>query len=162
MSFLGLGSGKMDLQIDGTNFVSGDKINCTAILTLNQDVKAKGVVAELWAETMRTSYSSRGATRQKTVVYRMKSDLDGERTYSKSESPKTYKFTFVAPDSSSGAQVGTGMANQILGALENMSSAQGPIMWFIRAKVDLQLAFDISKTQQISINSASPPQGAMQ
>lgn len=160
MAFLGIGAGKIDLQLNGTNFASGDKVEGTATLTLNQDIKAKGVIAEIWGEREETSRGMNGQLqRRKVIVYKMESNLDAERMYAKSESPKAYKFSFAAPDVGGGGQGGGGMVSKILGAFGSLGGT-GPIIWFVGVKVDLQLAFDISKRQQISINSRAPA-GAM-
>ncbi len=153
MGFLGIGDGKFDLKLNGTEFSPGSKIEGTATLTLNQDVKGKGVVAEIWGERVETSRAMNGQIQRRTVVvYKFAANLDGERTYLKTESPKAYKISLDAPLGIVGTAQPQGTAGKIFAALGEMGGGQGPIMWFVGVKMLMPLLeFGISKKQQINI-----------
>lgn len=156
MAFLGIGAGKMELQLSKNEFASGEKIEGTATLTINQDTKAKGVVAEIWGERIEATRMMNGQIqRKKIIVYKFASNLDKERTYMKSESPKTYKFVLDAPQVGAGSSGPEGTAGKILSAFGQMAGGAGPIMWFVEAKLIMPaLEFSVKKTQQISIGGS--------
>lgn len=166
MGLFGIGDGKMEMQLSKNEFVSGEKIEGTATLTLNKDIKAKGVVAEIWGERTETTRNMNGQIqRRQVVVYKFASNLDVERAYMRSESPKTYKFTLDAPDTGGMPSAGSeGTAARVFSALGQMAGGgAGPIMWFVGVKVVMPaLEFSIAKKQQISIVGNRPDVGMMQ
>ena len=122
------------------------------------------MIVEIWGERWESRRSIQGPVeRTKIVVYKFTSSLDGERAYTKSESPKAYKFSLDAPDVNAtnvpalGGDTGK-MIMSVMGAL----SGVGPVMWFVEAKLVMPLLeFGASKKQQISIASAQQGSAAV-
>lgn len=154
MGLFGIGDGKMELSLASLNVSPGSKLDGTATLTLNTDVKAKGVIASLVAEQVFITRNMRGQVQRRTeTLYRKDEQLDTEKLYTKGSGPLQYKFSFVVP------QTGPTNANQqstpvglIGGIIGSFAGAgEGPVRWFVKVKLDLPLAFDVSKSQEINI-----------
>lgn len=160
MGLFGIGDGKMDMQIANTTVQSGGAVEGTATLTLNNDVKANGVFAIIYAQRRETSFINGTASQTTVTVYQDKQQLDGPRTYTKGETPKTYNFKLVVPAGSGGApQQASGGAPQqasgVLGMLQGIAGSMGvmaPLMWYVEVKLDHSLAFDVSKKMQIQVS----------
>src|SRR3989344_5739711 len=94
MAIFGIGAGKIDLRLSGTNFHPGDTIDGFARLQMNESMQARGVVArfEVWR------MEGGGKHQRRVTLYEKKEQLDTERTYGPHESLKQYTFKFTVPE----------------------------------------------------------------
>lgn len=156
MAFFGIGAGNFDLQITSTEASPGGEIHGTVVLSLNTDVKANGVIMEFWGERKAQVKDAKGKVRAQTVVvYKQTNKLDEERLYQKDETPRTYPFSFKIPvdinryqtaSTAEGAGVPGGSA----------ASGDGPVMWFVKVRLDVPFSFEVSRKKQVTILAAPP------
>ncbi len=169
MGLFGIGDGKMELQLKSQDVASGGTLEGTATLTLNKDVKGKGVVAILYAERTDYERTAKGGTMEKKVrIYSMTKDLDTEKLYTKQGCPYQYKFNFAIPaqtGSSVPKAVGEGL--KVIGALAGTFGGlsglgNSNIRWYVKAELNHEsmLSFPIAKTQQVNIIASAPQPGA--
>lgn len=154
MSFLGIGVGKIELRLNGTAFHPGDTIQGNARLTLNEPVKARGVMAEFWAEKDRSS----GKSRHTDILFTDRRQLDSEREYSQYEGLKSYDFSFTVPTGIfSELQFSEGLFGSIMGFFRDMANKN--IRWYVSVKLDVPMAIDVSAKQRLTVTPA--PQRAV-
>lgn len=148
MSLLGIGAGKMELRLNRIEFHPGETIEGAASLTLNEQVKARGAVAEFWAEITQ----SRGKSSYTKILYKKEERLDTEKEY-RSGVPMRYEFKFVVPE---GILKATGQGNGLLGKIGDFFSkmSNNSIRWYVTAKLDVPMAFDVSARQQLRVTLA--------
>jgi hypothetical protein len=142
---LGFGKGKMSLVLDKTNFKFGETINGKAKLELNEPVKARGVTVYFYG-IEKTSYYSDGRRQSDSrTVNRIEVKLEeGEKEYSSKE----YEFEIGIPQYASGS---TG-AKLELGPLSlNLGGKTITVKWFLEAKLDIPMGFDVAKKIQLNI-----------
>jgi hypothetical protein len=157
MSIFGIGAGKMELQLDRFDFHPGEKLSGIAKLQVNEPLKARGVKVVFWAERP----SSKNTT---TIIYRREIVLDNSQQYMPNM-PKSYNFELEIPVGIIFENnYGQGFFGSIMNLLQSMGNNN--IRWFVQAKLDLEMAFDVSATKQIRVtprpNSGIPGQGTIQ
>ncbi len=145
MAILGLGAGQIELAIDKVVLKQGDTFNGTVSLKMKSSVKARGIIVEFWAERKSTSKNS-----STTKLYTQSTKLDSEREYGPGES-KSYPFSFVVPTNILQKQgAGEGALNTVLNFGLNMMNNN--IKWFVSAKLDVPMGFDVSKRVNLSVS----------
>lgn len=152
MGFLGIGAGKIELTLNSVSFHPNDIVNGTALLSLNEEVKAGGVFVRFWAEKRAKNQNlSTGKTRTDVeILYEEVKPLDSERIYGKIDSGKSYSFSFKVPEGvMMNPTEGNGVINGVLNFARKMNNQS--IEWKIQAKLDLPAAFDVSATKKISV-----------
>lgn len=149
----GIGEGKIDLILDTLNFSYNDTIKGKLKLDLPKPTKAKELRIELFA--VKSVQESRrdpktGQTRFKTtdrVIYNFKLSLGGEQEYS----TKEYDFEIkTPPPPAQGTQPVSGWVSDAVNVL-SMLGAVSPVKWYLNASLSKQMAFDISKKIQITV-----------
>lgn len=153
----GLGPGKIDLKLDKTNFKRGETITGKLTLTLNKPVKAKALLVQFYGTQPTGRPVSRTGVmgvpvrqrREERVIYSFDLNLDSEKEYS--QGTKEYSFEIKIPrdlpqkPKVEGEGAMKGMARFML------SIAVPSINWFVKGKLDIPLAADITKAVQITI-----------
>ena len=105
MGFLGLGDGKLELQLGNISVSPGQTLEGNAVLTLNKDVQGKAIVAVLYAvkfeqvggEMQYGRVSGSRSSLHEVTIYKSEQNLDTEKLYPKVNSPFKYSFSFVIP-----------------------------------------------------------------
>ena len=143
---LGLGAGEVELVLAKTDYKQGDSIEGRVNLRMKQSVKARGMLARFWAQ--RTEH--RGKHSYVKILFEQSVPLDGEKEYSLGTT-KYYTFAFTIPTSllkspSEGGGVFNGIKNFFINSQNNS------ITWFVEAKLDVPMAFDVSKKIQIRVS----------
>ena len=147
----------MDLVLNNINVAAGSTLEGTATLTLNKDIKAKGVVATLyagkWAKNQgpfTQSYFSRRQNYVYVQVYSEVKTLDKEKLYTKQNSPYKYNFSFIIPEIGAATPE---TSNSILGMLKDHLKAGNQMRWFVVVELSQEklLVLQIEKTQEIKI-----------
>lgn len=151
MSILGIGAGKIELQLNGTDFHPCDTIEGTANIILNNEVKARGVTAELIASRTEQRYDtfSRRSRSQTIVLHHEEQSLDSEKLY-KAGTPMRYTFKFIVPKGIlNDSMVKEGLVGGAMGFFRDMGNKA--INWEVKVKLDVPMAFDVSKSRQIRV-----------
>lgn len=140
---LGIGEGKIDLELGSHDVASGGIINGTLLLELNAPKKARELRVELIGEQWQT----RAGKRRKVQVYKFKKSLGGAQTYQGGQ----YKFELKAPQKTElEKKVEGGIAGALMGAAK-MLGMVSPIEWYVVGTLDLGMSLDITKKVQIAI-----------
>ena len=161
MSILGINAGKMELRLNGTSFRPGDTISGNSRLTLNEPIKARGVIIEFWAERQKR----RGKSSYTEIIFKEARQMDSEREYNPHEGPKSYDFSFTVPGGIlSEQQFGSDLIGGVMGFMRDMGNRG--IKWFVAAKLDVPMAFDVSAKQAVFVTpgqrTPAPTAPAMQ
>jgi len=157
MSFFGIGSGSMDLRLNKNSFYPKESIEGTATMHLNGEVKARGIAARFWAERTESRYRNGRSGSHTVILFEDSRQLDTERNYTIRDSGKPYPFSFTVPDGILAAPVsGQGVINGLMNTFRSWGNNN--VRWKIEVKLDIPMAFDISKTQAISV---FPPPASM-
>lgn len=146
MAILGIGAGDIDLFLNRTVLKEGDSFDGRVSLKMKESIKARGVIVEFWAE--RTE--RRGKSSVAVDIFRQSIKLDTEREYGLSES-RNYTFNFIVPQNIlKKPKTEPGLINGIFNFVDgNYNSG---IRWFVSAKLDIQMAFDISKKVKLTVS----------
>lgn len=159
----------MELQLKNANVASGDTLEGTATLTLNNDVKGKSVVATLFAEKTQVTFqeapfekgSFENVERKRqstTLVYTKSETLDNEKLYTKQNGPYQYRFSFVIPQTNAPPSGITGVLMSVASMVGGMLGIGGPTRWYIKVELnhDAMLSVPIETKQEIYIVSQQP------
>lgn len=157
MGLFGIGDGKMEMSLDAQSFAEGAKITGTATLTLNKDIKAKGVFATLLAQKEEIYYMNGMPSRRWVPVYNNTAVLDKDKLYAKASSPFSYKFSLDVPKLGVMNPQMTG--NSTINTLANLATGgmAAPLQWFVLAELKHEgmLSFPIENKQQINVVQSS-------
>lgn len=155
MGLFGIGDGKVDLTLKSNTVSPGGMLEGTATFTLSKEIKAKGVIAILFAEETRENMNGQRSTRK---VYENKQQLDTAKTYPQGQ-PLTYNFKFVVPQTNQ---------NQAQGALGTIMKGMamvgmgGITRWYVEVQLNVGLLENFSKKQEINIVTGQAPAGGVQ
>lgn len=156
MAILGIGAGKMELRLNRTDLHPGETVEGTATLAMNEQMNARGVFAEFWAE--RTE--RRGKSSYARILYKKEERLDTEKLYNPGRQVQ-YQFKFNVPEGILNAsESGNDLIGGVMGFLREMGN--NGIRWYVKVKLDLPMAFDVSKTIQIKVTLRSRGAQAIQ
>lgn len=144
----GIGEGKIELELSGTDVASGGTIKGKLKLELNKPKKAKELRVELIGEQWQKKRDARGKmVRKKVQVYKSKKVLGGEQTYESGD----YEFELKAPVKTElEKKAEEGVAGAILGAAR-LLGATSPIEYYVIGTLDLPMSMDINKKVQVAI-----------
>ncbi|MBN2121861.1 hypothetical protein JW721_02290 [Candidatus Micrarchaeota archaeon] len=138
---LGIGEGKIELELNTREVSAGGKISGKLKLDLPKPRKAKGLRVEIIGERKERDHEGH----QRTVrVYQFKKELGGEQEYASGE----YEFELPAPKQHVLPKEGA------LGAVAGIASAIGMlprVRWYVVGVLDLPMSFDINKKVQIEV-----------
>ncbi|MFA6320115.1 MAG: hypothetical protein WC122_01975 [archaeon] len=144
---LGMGVGKIDIQLDKLNYSKGEEVVGKVVLDLKKKTKARGLKVTIFAETTSTKLTTKGMNRQTSRTFEFTNPLDSEKEYP--TGLKEYEFKIKIPlDSVNNLE---GMPGQILQAVKFISTGSGSTKWFIEAKLDIPMGFDLHKKTQINV-----------
>jgi sporulation-control protein spo0M len=165
----GFGKGKIDITIQKTNYVPGDTVSGSVVLTLKKPVKAKEVSISLIGEhkttqttprvggTMGGGGMSMSTTTRTVRIYDFKQQLDIEKEYSQG---REYHFEIKIPADIMGGTPQMpgqeGKLGQVLKVAQTAAAMTGAIpfqriKWYLSAKLDIPGGLDISKKADITI-----------
>ena len=151
--FLGLGAGKIDLNLNKLNFSAGETIDGEVILTLKKPVTAKRVYVKLFAHKEIREVSAGKRRKRIQTIFEFKQDLDGEKEYP-AGTPLKYPFSLKVPAGSSVGIADEGIKSAI-GAIAQVANVFGTTTstqkWYVEARLDLPMKFDVSKKIQINV-----------
>lgn len=150
---LGLGKGKIELQLEKYNLHPGDTIKGTVTLKLKKPVHARALKIRFIGEqiTSKTSIHGNQVSRSSstTYIHKFEMPLDGEKEYFN----ENYTFEITIPNDilqrtnipMEGAIGNLVKAAQILGGMNRR------INWYVEAKLDVPKGLDVRKKTQINI-----------
>jgi hypothetical protein len=157
---LGIGEGKIDVQINKYSFAPGETIGGTISMQLKKPIKARGLIASLIGERTVRRNTGKGTTTTTEKVFEFKYPVDGEKEYPAS-TPLNYMFSIKIPPDAIGtpaggapAAVGVAMdlARAFIPGMGGMRySTDSPVRWYVLVRLDMPWSFDISKKIQINI-----------
>ncbi len=140
---LGIGEGKIDLELDSHDVSSGGDISGSLTLELNSPKKAKELRVELVGEQWQT----RRGKKKKVRVYQYKEVLGGEKEYTGGE----YRFQLQAPVKTEiEKKAQEGVAGAVLGAAK-LLGAVNPVEYYVIGTLNLPMSLDINKKVQIAV-----------
>jgi len=143
-----LSKGKMEIKLDKLSFAQGETINGSIAMQLKKPIKAKGVLVVLFAEQTNTRMTSKGMERYTQRIYEFKLPLDGEKEYG--TQPYDYTFELKVPQSNQN-KIG-GVAGNVMTAVSLFTvGAGGPAKWYLEAKLDVPMGFDLGKKIQLNV-----------
>ncbi|MBD3389684.1 hypothetical protein GF415_01890 [Candidatus Micrarchaeota archaeon] len=140
---LGIGEGKMDLELNSYDVTLGGEISGKLVLELNSPKNAKELRVELVGEQWQT----RRGKRKKVGVYQYKEVLGGEKEYTSGE----YLFQLQAPVKTGiEKKAEEGVAGAVLGAAK-LLGAVSPVEYYVIGTLNLPMSLDINKKVQIAV-----------
>ena len=144
---LGIGEGKVELELSKTSFVPGESITGKVKLFLNEPEKAHEVRIEFYGEIVkrRTAMSGGHHHSSSTVekVFLVQKQLDGERAYKDGE---TFDFSLTIPENALPPK-----PNGIVMSFMSFFTA-APRAWYVHATLDMPMKFDMNKKIQIFLS----------
>jgi len=150
--FFGLGAGKITLKLNKMNFGAGETIDGTAILKLKNPTKAKRFYVKLFAEKRVSKMRGGKQSYHTEKVFEFEQNLDGKKEYP--TRPLEYTFSLKVPRDSSVGVTDERIKN-VIGAISQVASvfgaSTGTVKWYVEARLDMPLKFDVSKKIQINI-----------
>jgi hypothetical protein len=166
MGLFGFGDGKMELQLKNLNLYPGGMLEGTASITLKKDVKGKGVIATLFAESIAWQRNMQGREEKRImVVYKKEDILDVEKTYLKQGSPLQYQFRFDIPQNVLAPEM-----RSVVKGIENLAGGAssfgmgrgfaGVVRWYVEVKLEMPLAIGISKKLELNVSPSNMPTSA--
>jgi hypothetical protein len=156
----GFGVGKIELKLPRTTYAAGEAIEGTLLLTVNKPVKARGLIAALYAEQqIREQVRNQGKLEMRTEkrkIYEFQQQLDTEKEYQKTNGAAGYPFSITVPPD---AGVTQHSVDPLHGFTVSMGGLQigggpgpaGPAQWSVVGYLDLPLAFDVKASVNIGI-----------
>lgn len=149
MAILGIGAGSMELNLNKIEYIEGETIIGKASLKLKEKVKARGVFVEFWAEKKENDSDGEGTNT--IVLHKQTLKLDGEKDYLSGEA-KVYEFSLKIPTTIlQKSSKESGLLNGAMNFFKNGSNKN--ISWYILAKLDQPMAFDVSKKIKLIVKS---------
>jgi hypothetical protein len=145
----GLFEGSMELKLNKMAFAFGETIEGTASLKLSKEKKARRVVVTVFAERKTTNYSNKGASTDLERIFSFETVLDGEKNYLPPGADYPFKIQLPAQNPLPKLPQFNGLLGQLATYANEM--AQGSVSWYVEAKLDVPMAFDISKKIQIMV-----------
>jgi hypothetical protein len=148
----GFGKKEIEIFLEKYNYSLGENIVGKILLKLNKPTKSKalkvGLIGErLITETGRTTDGKISSHQRKEYVFNFEMPLDGEKEYSQGE----YNFEIKIPTTLSQTSLPGGLAGDVIKTIQVLSGKQSNISWYVIAKLDISMGFDISNKIQINI-----------
>ncbi len=150
-------SGKMSIELDKTIFQPGETIEGTVTLHLNKPGKGRGVYISIFSSEG-SGGGARGPGGKGGGGGSSKHVWDSQRLDSAKEYPAyqtlTYPFQLTAPSLSNPLAPLMGMWRRL--TRDTSPRAPGAKSYWIEAKLDLDMAVDVSKYEAIKVFYTSP------
>ncbi|MBU0591768.1 hypothetical protein KKF81_06830 [Candidatus Micrarchaeota archaeon] len=146
----GLGTGKIDIQIQKYNYSPGESIQGKVILKVDKNTNAKGVFVEVYGEKKVTSGYGKDRRTRTMRIFEFKQPLDGEKEYAKGE--YSYDFSIKIPsDVMSQPKIQDGILGAAIGAAQVLTASGSRVDWRLVANLDISMGLDVSKNIQLNI-----------
>lgn len=148
MGFLGLGVGKLDVQLDSYDIDGGDWLGGIIHCQLKEPVDAKKLVVRLKAtqrqrERRRDAQGNERMVTTTATVYETELEVASEGTYEPGES---FEFELRVPQLDGGAHGFSGMAE-----LARVIRGQAPLEWTLQAALVQPWKFDVKKSVSLRV-----------
>jgi len=151
VAILGIGAGKFELTLDKAEYHPRDVVQGKAVLKLNENIKARGVIATIEATRTRNS----GKHTYTDTLFHDERKLDGEKEYFSTRGLMEYSFQFTIPTGViSEAAFNPGIIGGVMGFFRD--SVKNSRKWVVSIKLDMAMAFDVSATKSIRVTPGSP------
>ena len=148
--YLGVGRGKVKLNLDTYDYTPGDTITGTVSLSLKKPVEADELIVQVMCnvDVMKTVGKDRDS--QIINIFDFKEHLDGKKIYPQGENNPVYKFRVPIPKDVYDKLT---PANTVIGAIVKVNRAlSGEYMkknWYVIARLSVK---GIDTTDGIKIN----------
>ena len=148
----GFGKKEIEILLQKYNFSLGENIVGKISLQLKKPTRAKalkvGLIGERNVTETRRNPDGRVTTNQKKeYVFNFEMPLDGEKEYSQGE----YNFEIKVPTTLTQTSLPGGLAGDVLKTIQTLAGKQSNISWYVTAKLDIPMMFDISNKIQVNI-----------
>ena len=143
----GFGKGKIEVFLEKYNFSPGEIIRGRISLKLKTPVQAKALKVGLVGEKATTEFGRKSTSQSKTHFYNFEMPLDGEKEYVEGE----YNFEIKIPANVLQTPSPGGAVGDIVKGIQLLSGKDVKISWYVIAKLDIPLGFDVSKKVQVNI-----------
>lgn len=147
----GFGKKQIEIILEKLNFSHGDAIRGKVILTLKNPTHAKalkvGIVGERTTTTTSTINGRLTTNTKNMTVFKFDMPLDGEKDYFQGE----YRFELKVPGNISQPSTPQGVAGDVIKAIQILSARESDVRWYVTAKLDIPMRFDIDTKMQINI-----------
>lgn len=148
-SFLGLGRGKLRLELSKTGFVTGETVQGTLLLKLKKQVVAGYVEVELYAEERRSTVRGGKQTTEVHRVFENHVRVAEGQTYGPGE--QRIPFSFQIPQ-----DVQPKIENELVQTAVSVAQLVGLVArwkWYVKARVDIPKAVDMrSRSIQVFVS----------
>lgn len=156
MGFLGIGKGKIDMDLEKYGFAPGETIRGKLKMELKKPIDARclkiGLVAEEFVRERRMNGNGTHTTRRK--VFDFDYPLDGEKTYAAGEHGP-YEFEITVPDDEAADKdAGEHGITQTVAKVVRLANTVGQgrmLRWHLVAALDVPKAFDVKKRVKINV-----------
>ncbi|HLC36816.1 MAG TPA: hypothetical protein VJK05_04395 [archaeon] len=142
----GLAPGKIEIQLNKTNFKSGETIKGKLKLDLNKPVDARELRIVFRGEQERTEYFQGRRQTRTQVIHEFKLSLGGQQTYSSGE----YEFEIQVP-SIPAPKAPEGILGTVMNAASFLGGPSMRVKWFLDSSLDIPGGIDVSKKVQVSV-----------
>ncbi len=150
LDLLGIGVGRLTLELDAVDFVLGDTIRGLAKLELSEPLEAKRLVVGVEASQRVVSTSQNSVGYHRDKVWRFEKQLKGEGTFSKLKS----RFTLKLPEElRSSGQVPAGVLGDMAQVLSFFTPTKRfPLEWSVFAFLDRPWKVNVKAKVPITVS----------
>jgi len=156
--FLGIGRGKIKLQLSKINFSPGEAVTGNVILSLKEPVQAEELSVDvngilIVTQNVTRQVQGRTVTRPQSVNYPLfnfKLRLDGEKVYPQGENAASYPFSITIP-ADVYAKNSTDGAGTFQKIMQSLSKQYQRTDWRVQARLSVK---GIDTTDVVQINVA--------
>jgi hypothetical protein len=149
LGFLGIGRGKMKVQLDNMQFSPGETITGKLVINLKRPIKGKAVLIGLLGEQKITEFSGGKRQTRTQKIFDFNQPLSGEKDYMPGE--QVYDFQLKIPTNLNQNTAPTGALGNVVKAAQMFSNKTKTIKWYVTGRLDCP-GIDMTKKVQITVS----------
>lgn len=155
LDLLGIGVGRLTLELDEVDLVLGDTVRGLATLELTEPLEARRLVVGVEASQRVVSTSQNGIGYRRDKVWRFEKQLKGEGTFSKLKS----RFSLKLPEELwSSGQVPPGVLGDMAQVLSFFTKAKRfPLEWSVFGFLDRPWKVNVKASVPITVSMPKAP-----
>lgn len=139
--------GKITINPEKIEYGRGEKITGTVTLNLKKPLEAGKLNIGLVGERKTKTYSSRGSSYKKEIIFDFSKPINKEGQYPPGES--TYKFDLLIPKDVAPEKSGNAIVDTMIKTVQVVTGS-GSVSWFLKSNLELK-GFDIKRKLRINI-----------
>lgn len=148
LGFLGIGRGKMKIQLDKMQFSPGETITGKLVINLKRPIKGKAVTIGLLGEQRVTEFVDGKRRTRRHKIFDFDQPLSGEKDYMPGE--QVYDFQLKIPENVNKNTMPKGALGNVVKAAQMFSNKTRTIRWYVSGRLDCP-GLDMTKKVQINV-----------